>query len=148
MKCESWASLLAYKFASPCFGRELKARVVTGAEVGRKQKCERRRRWCLLLFKQKIKIKMQRKEGAYLFSLASTFEMKCSSCLLLSTFFQRWALHVLSTLSSPRSFNVELSMFLQHWALHLPQACVGKLCTTRSSTELWKWSEWKMRWER
>jgi hypothetical protein len=32
--------------------------------------------------------KMQRREGAYLSSLAFAFGMKCSSCLLLSTFFQ------------------------------------------------------------
>jgi hypothetical protein len=31
MKCDSWASLLAYTFASPCLGLELKARVVTYA---------------------------------------------------------------------------------------------------------------------
>jgi hypothetical protein len=33
--------------------------------------------------------KMQRREGAYVFSLISAFGMKCSSCLLLSTFLQR-----------------------------------------------------------
>ncbi len=33
--------------------------------------------------------KMQRKEGAYLSSLASAFGMKCSSCFFLSTFLQR-----------------------------------------------------------
>jgi hypothetical protein len=46
------------------------------------------------------KKKMQRREGAYLSSLASAFGMKRSSFLLLS-----------------RSFNVELSMFLQCWIL-------------------------------
>jgi hypothetical protein len=29
MRCDSWASLLAYTFASPCFGREPKVRVAT-----------------------------------------------------------------------------------------------------------------------
>jgi hypothetical protein len=29
MKCDSWASLLDHTFASPCFGRKPKARVVT-----------------------------------------------------------------------------------------------------------------------
>jgi hypothetical protein len=28
MKCDSWASFLAHTFASPCFGRKPKARVV------------------------------------------------------------------------------------------------------------------------
>jgi hypothetical protein len=29
MKCDSWASLLAHTFASPCFGREPKVRIAT-----------------------------------------------------------------------------------------------------------------------
>jgi len=28
MRCDSWASLLAYTFASPCLGREPKTKVV------------------------------------------------------------------------------------------------------------------------
>jgi hypothetical protein len=38
--------------------------------------------------KKKHRKKMQRKEGAYLSSLVSTYGMKYSSCLLLSTFLQ------------------------------------------------------------
>ncbi len=73
--------------------------------------------------------KMQRKEGAYLFSLASTFGMKHSSCLPLSTFLQPWAVHLPQALcpTSPRS-----SMLLK----------------LRSSPELWRWSEQEMKWER
>jgi len=89
--------------------------------------------WHLLLLKRKQKHthtkkkKMQRREGPYLSSLASTFGMKHSSCFLLCT-------------------------FLQHWALHLPQA-LG--LTTRWSSVLFKlgrcpqllrWNEWEMRW--
>jgi hypothetical protein len=29
MKCDSWASFLAYTFASPCLGRKPKAKVMT-----------------------------------------------------------------------------------------------------------------------
>jgi hypothetical protein len=38
--------------------------------------------------KEKHKEKNAKKKGAYLFSLDSTFGMKCSSCFLLSTFLQ------------------------------------------------------------
>jgi hypothetical protein len=40
------------------------------------------------------KKKMQRNEGAYLSSLIFVFGMKHSSYFLLSTFLQRWALHL------------------------------------------------------
>ncbi len=102
-----------------------------------KQKNERKRWWHLLLLKQKKIVfkknnrekKMQRKEGAYLSSLASTFGMKHSSYLPLSTFLQRWAVHLPQALcpTSPRS-----SMLLK----------------LRSSPELWRWSEREMKWGR
>jgi hypothetical protein len=44
--------------------------------------------------KKTKKKKMQRREGAYLSSLTSTFGIKVSSCLLLSTFFQQRTLHL------------------------------------------------------
>jgi hypothetical protein len=54
---------------------------------------------------------MQRKEGAYLFSLASTFGMKRSFAF-----------------SSPLSFNIELSTFLKPCVSHLLEA----LCYSNS----------------
>jgi hypothetical protein len=42
----------------------------------------------VIFFSSKIKKIMQRREGAYLSSLTSTFGMRCSSCLLLSIFLQ------------------------------------------------------------
>ncbi len=99
---------------------EVGMRKVGGGEVGRKQKCERKRWWCLLLKpkEKKHREKKNAKKGGNL----SFFSQFCI-----------WdeALHL-----------CWLSTFLQRWAPHLPQALCRKVLCYSSSWVLLSFGDW------